>query len=667
MWEVDWTDYGSELVGQRLARKGAERDVQDVKERYDRSGHESIKTRSSTSSKEKPPGILASIRLKKRSESIKNKLRVSSSPLYSTNDKQDVKEERDSALAVPRAERSPASISEPSTDFDTRSSNMPHPFSRSHTPDILEVSLENAPDRSPSKGIKPLINRHIATKLRQPLGPGSYITTPAETVHEPRSQADADTLIVETIITATASVPQTMTPALPPSPPSSLEGDMSVSCVIDDWFTSIQNSSDFRQSTQSPISTPTRSSQRSNNLSMSLTPPAWPGKKIRFRTTQNVDSWKPPDAWKCNPVPVGERPTSASGDSNRRATSGAQRFTKANATSAANACVDNEIRRMATASSKTILDKLKQDWGNANDPSIYKELEMEKTRWLRSALDNMYVAYAGEAVADQRILALFESAATVSYLASVYPMARITHLSTTPLSHAQLPNISHLYSPGISPALSLAPESFTSVYCLALPSLVSAQDIAPLLRKLQRCLTPNGTLHMCFSDPSPATVGLGPCMTKWLEENLMMNLESRSRCANPGRTIIPRLVDAQLAGKGSVMTKVKFRAVYIPSSSTLSMYSDGSSKSSSSAPVSSSKEDEESLAEEELQITVGRLLWREVWGRYVLGSTWWWDDADCVKECAERGTYFEYFVVKAVNEVTATIGAQGTVELSSAS
>ena len=50
----------------------------------------------------------------------------------------------------------------------------------------------------------------------------------------------------------------------------------------------------------------------------------------------------------------------------------------------------------------------------------------------------------------------------------------------------------------------------------------------------------------------------------------------------------------------------------------------------------------------ELRTVAGCLLWQETWGEYVTNSSWWWDDAECMQECIELGTYWEYYSIEAV-------------------
>ena len=49
-----------------------------------------------------------------------------------------------------------------------------------------------------------------------------------------------------------------------------------------------------------------------------------------------------------------------------------------------------------------------------------------------------------------------------------------------------------------------------------------------------------------------------------------------------------------------------------------------------------------------LATTVGRMLWKEIWGGYVEGQQWWWDDEEILQECEKLGTKWECAVVRAV-------------------
>ncbi len=51
--------------------------------------------------------------------------------------------------------------------------------------------------------------------------------------------------------------------------------------------------------------------------------------------------------------------------------------------------MQREMRKMKAASQDLILFRLREAWGAADDAVLYKELEMEKKRWMLSALHNM--------------------------------------------------------------------------------------------------------------------------------------------------------------------------------------------------------------------------------------------------------------------------------------
>jgi hypothetical protein len=124
-------------------------------------------------------------------------------------------------------------------------------------------------------------------------------------------------------------------------------------------------------------------------------------------------------------------------------------------------------------------------------------------------------------------------------------------------------------------------------------------------------------------------------MRAWLEDHLLFNLERQFRCANPSRLLPAWLGDASLRGDGSTITTVKFKAVPGPS-----QYAE--------FPKACSHDEQE--ARVELRSLVGRMLWAEVWGSFVEADNWWWDDPDCIEECAQMGTYWEYSLIEAVKD-----------------
>jgi hypothetical protein len=120
-------------------------------------------------------------------------------------------------------------------------------------------------------------------------------------------------------------------------------------------------------------------------------------------------------------------------------------------------------------------------------------------------------------------------------------------------------------------------------------------------------------------------------MRKWLTDNLVLNLERRFQCVTPSKLFPVWMADARLRGDGSVKTKVKFQAIHQPN------------------PASGS---DDRRIDSELRSIVGRMLWQEVWGNLVTANAWWWQDQQCVKECLQLGTYFEYFLIEGVKDTS---------------
>lgn len=140
----------------------------------------------------------------------------------------------------------------------------------------------------------------------------------------------------------------------------------------------------------------------------------------------------------------------------------------------------------------------------------------------------------------------------------------------------------------------------------------------------------------------------------------MLNLEKQFRCINPARLFPIWLADAGLRAEGSTIVHVRFNAV-VPSTPASHFSSSSSSRAPSRGSTRSSERDGGdgpgecmSIGVErtkmELKSVVGRMLWREMWGSYVQGDCWWWEDDGVVEECERLGTVWEYAVIKAIKE-----------------
>lgn len=50
----------------------------------------------------------------------------------------------------------------------------------------------------------------------------------------------------------------------------------------------------------------------------------------------------------------------------------------------------------------------------------------------------------------------------------------------------------------------------------------------------------------------------------------------------------------------------------------------------------------------ELRAVIGRMLWKEIWGGFVEGKKWWWEDEAVMEECTRLETRWECALVEAV-------------------
>lgn len=182
-------------------------------------------------------------------------------------------------------------------------------------------------------------------------------------------------------------------------------------------------------------------------------------------------------------------------------------------------------------------------------------------------------------------------------------------------------------------AIGVATEAFSAVNCLPIASILPSSDLPRLLQNIFRVLAPGGFLNMVIVDPMPNPAG--PALRKWLDENLIFNLEQQFRCTNPSRNFPVWLLEAGLRAKGSVITTARFQAIIPPGDR---------SSNNNSGSVS------EGAMMRELRTVIGRMLWREIWGPFVGADKWWWEVPKIVEECVSRDTCWEYSVIAACKE-----------------
>ncbi|KAK5656165.1 hypothetical protein OQA88_4925 [Cercophora sp. LCS_1] len=629
MFDINW-DEEPERVGERRARKEFERGLK--KKAGGNSFRESVSTRSSASSTDKGPGFLENIGLKisnaslraKRGSPIALQTSKSTSSKRASTLSQSAFTAPETAFkkdqkATENLDVAPA-VLELQTEVSALSLEPPTNHAVDIYPDSSTLQSDGSTYRS-SKGSEYSKLTKVTTPVS--LSPSTKTTKLDLVIGEEKTAQVTETTTdgpnaVQSISTQNdikSNGPVVEDMPLGISEAASLEGllptvsplepvrSVSASEVIDKWFTVIQDS-------ESPTSPPVLDTPIYRNESP-ITPHLI-GPKL-----------KPPSA-DCVEVAGGlERSYNPF-------------------TTHTNECLDlhgmqREITLMTSASAQIVITRLNEDWGKSKDASFYKELEMEKKRWMLSALYKMHrpLEVADVIRQEKQILALFESQATASYLAACQPNATLTHLGTDPLSTALFPNVEPIVS-SVCVNLPLAANTFTMAHSLSLPSLMPGKDIPRLLKNIHRCLAPKGKLYLILIDPSPASQSVGPNMRHWLDQNLMLNVEAGFRCLSPTRLFPAWLADARLRANGSVITKLKFRAI------CKAKNGDGDGNETLEAELE--------RVNAELQSTVGRKLWQEVWGSFALGKTWWWDDPSCVEECLRLGTYFEISLIEAVKD-----------------
>ncbi|KAM0438947.1 hypothetical protein ACHAPT_001708 [Fusarium lateritium] len=458
------------------------------------------------------------------------------------------------------------------------------------------VSLEARRAKKPCPGPET-----ETSKLVQPLGPASYVTKHTEVSSVPRtSGSDAQDVSSEVLISSEGD-----TDHQPVTPPETAEdGNLPAPILRPDSPSSLVPGLGFTARLKIPM-------------------------MMTFKSN-GADNWRPPEEWAC----LSEKdPIEISTQVQTSPYVGPDLET-----------LQKEVKRMAAANAAVVLSRIKEVWSTV-DESLHGELVMEKKRWMLSTLIHLdpipqspvRSLPPGRDARSVKILALYESQATASYLAALHPTKQIYHLSATPLSHAKFPNVHPVLVPSVSPsAFPVAPHLFETVYSLSLPSLCPSTDIPAVLKNISKCLRQGGSLHLTLVDPLPCAMVLGHRMRTWLEEHLLLNLERNFRCTNPSKLFGDWMAEASLRAQGSTITTSKFYAV--PESVQ-------KSRGDESDPfVDRVRPDNEVKAE--LRCLVGRMLWMEVWGSYVTSDTWWWEDEECVKECLELGTFWEYKMIE---------------------
>ncbi|KPM43557.1 hypothetical protein AK830_g2990 [Neonectria ditissima] len=555
MFDVIWTDPDRELVGEHRAKKEKKREMQQSREKDKSiSSRSSMSMLSSRSSTDSPFGFLRSRGLK---PSISDKSNSKSKSTVS------------SGLLTPSilSSRSPLS-----TDSDAGS------YRHSAQADTSSVYSETVPAETSERSSSGPDTSQVVSAL----GSASYVTKRTEVTWKPRySDTDCQDVLSEILISSEPDIEQPMTP-----PSSPRNRSMPLPLLRSDSPVA------FIPGLRIP-------SQPKAPLALTFAP-------------NNPEAWRPPEEWDC--VSPESRIADLEQSINEMQISGSNKSPRLSSNFD---LLQKEVKRMAAANPEVVLSRLKEVWSTAQDENLYRELEMEKKRWMLSALRHLdpvpQCNTPGDSMAD------LPSAAASTVLAFNGLVPR-----STSSDNNGLPHVGHA-------ALACAvPERSSRLRPLGVS--------VGILRNVHKSLKQGGSLQMTLIDPLPCA-GLGRRMRTWLEEHLLLNLEKNFRCMNPSKLFPGWLGEASLRGRGSTMTSAKFYAV-----PTSVRYPDGDSDPF----VDQARIDEAVRAE--VRSLVGRMLWMEVWGAYVTADKWWWEDEGCVEECLELATFWEYKIIEGVKD-----------------
>lgn len=431
MFDVIWTDPNRELVGEHRAKKEKKRDQKEKQKAL--ASRSSLSTRSSRSSVESPFGFLRSRGLKRVDTEKANSnpksgassglltpsILSSRSPLSVASDgrsyrhsvaildNSDLYSERTRALDRRGPTESRHDASERSASFSsqykkertnsaTNQSSQEQEVSTSTRVHGLEDNITNTDAKQEVKDTEPT----KLSRLVQTLGPSSYITKRTEVSWIPRNPQSAETdLTTKVLISSDPGLGQSLTP--PTSPRDGYVPSRSIFPPVTDASRPQPNTREL----DSPINL--FPGARASNRGTST---AW----ITAFKPNNPDAWRPPHEWDCQPseIPRAIEKTFKEGVS--------KEFEEANTEETLDlSTLQKEVKRMATTSAEATLSRLNQIWDTTTDPSQHQELEMEKKRWMLSALHHLDPVSESDApwpskakissTPERKVLALYES------------------------------------------------------------------------------------------------------------------------------------------------------------------------------------------------------------------------------------------------------------------
>ncbi|PTB63529.1 hypothetical protein BBK36DRAFT_1182202 [Trichoderma citrinoviride] len=609
MWDVIWTDPDKELVGEHRARK--EKRETPQKEPKSRPRRRSASTASSRWSTDSPFAIFRNRGAKKTNTSSSDAQMMS--PASSGLESPALLSPDRSPVAKMFDQGSRRSSSRISTSFLDRLVSIDSPLNTS--PLIPETSAR--------------LPLHLASD-DDSLVPVDRVSNDDLTESEK----------MKSLMQIFGQSPQTAKPAAV-APDTSVNRPLTPPLTADNLKTSPSYSSTSSPTAKPPSGSPVAPIPSTNPLQMEEL-----GTEMAI-TPNNPEAWRPLDDWEPRPLlEESPEPTFEPGDPNQLPKDGIG-INK-------NFCwLRAAVVEMADTNVPEILSRLETIWKGVAKKDVAfllgdsPEVE-ELRRWMLSTMihmdkvpttDGQWLPRRVSPLTARMTISLYDSAATVAYLAALEPTKQIYHVSQLSIPRDELfANVRVISVSQVSPTdFPVAPRIYESVHSLTLPSLCPAAQLPGILGNVYKCLKKKGFLRLVIIDPLPRAGTMGRNMKAWLEEHLLRNLAKQGKCLSPSTAFPPLLAEARLRGEGSTLTTTKFYAV--PESAT--------------EYLDKVKDAIQAENEEKAQVRslIGRMLWAEAWGRHVTGNKWWWDDPACVAECLEMGTFWEYHTVKGVKEV----------------
>jgi len=196
--------------------------------------------------------------------------------------------------------------------------------------------------------------------------------------------------------------------------------------------------------------------------------------------------------------------------------------------------------------------------------------------------------------------------------------------------------------------LPYAPSTFSTITCLRLPMLLPSSSIPSMLSECNRILSSGGSLQLTIMDPSPIASSVGPKMRAWMDDHLLLKLETQFRCLKPAKLMPIWLEEAGFSvtplsdSQGSTVRVTEAMTKTSPVRTGFSFRAIGRGEGGYRG-ASKEKDQFDMLAS-----TVGRMLWKEIYGPFVVGKSWWWEDEQIVDEAYNLGTKWDVTIIEAI-------------------